>query len=181
MKVFHFLTKIGGKSLHKIENNRLDRLKILLVALYDTGYDKIRKTLFIKLVFLIDHYLDGKLSEKPLIFGYNFYVYKYGVFTAEILADLERLGISYEKDDGVYIKIEPPSPNRRKLVEKNKELYNKFRRMIEKYVIPFEENPDELSNYILENLLGIHPGQKVFYYYTSVKELIKRVLSKKSP
>jgi len=156
-------------------NDRLHKLKILLTALYNAGYTKIRRNLFIKLVFLIDHYLDRKLSAEPRVFGYNFYVYRHGVFTAKVLADLENIGISYEKDNSrCYIIIKQPFVKKEELSEKDKELYNKFKEMIELYVKPYENSPEELTNYILENLLEIHPGQKVFYYYANVQKLIKK-------
>ncbi|BFI73808.1 hypothetical protein YN1_7950 [Nanoarchaeota archaeon] len=170
MKIFNlsFINK------NKKDKERLNKLRVLLSALYDTGYTKIRKTLFMKLIFLIDYYLDEKLSREPKVFGYNFYIYKYGVFTSKVLIDLENLNISYEKNkDGVYIKIPVPSYDDRKLIEEYIELYNKFKKIIEKYVKPFEEDPDGLSNYILEKLLGVRPGQKIFYYYTNVEELIE--------
>jgi len=168
-----FATTLG--LIKSTENTRLYRLKILLTALYDAGYSRIRKTLFIKLVFLIDHYLDRNLSSKPRIFGYNFYVYKYGVFTAELLIDLKRLGISYEKTErGTYIKINMPFIKVEELSKKDRKLYDKFMNMIKLYVIPYENCPDELTLYILENLLRIRPGQKLFYYYIYVGKLINR-------
>jgi len=168
-----FATTLG--LIKSTENTRLYRLKILLTALYDAGYSKIRKTLFIKLVFLINHYLDRNLSPEPRIFGYNFYIHKYGIFTAELLADLERLRVSYEKTErGTYIKIDQPFIKIEDLSKKDRELYDKFMNMIRLYVIPYENCPDELTLYILENLLGIYPGQKLFYYYIYVGKLIKR-------
>ena len=58
------------------EKRRQELLKILLTALHDSGILKIDRRLFIYLCFLIDHYLDRKLSAEPRVFGYNYYVYK---------------------------------------------------------------------------------------------------------
>jgi len=154
--------------------DRLRKLSILLTALYDLGYRLVNRSLFIKLVFLIDHYLNNELSTEPRIFGYKFYVYKTGVFTAEILRDLEQLGIEYVKVNGkTYMLIIKPYIKKESLTNNEKELYESFIKMIEKYIKPYEEDPEELTLYILENILGIEPGKKVFHYYVYVKHILK--------
>jgi len=169
------IIEMTNKAIDKYrEDMRLRRLKILLTALYDKGYRLVRKTLFIKLVFLIDHYLNRELSIEPRIFGYKFYVYRYGVFTAQLLVDLEKLGVQFEKvNNKRYILIDKPHIDKNELSEEEKKLYEDFLKMIDYYVVPYENTPDELTLYILENILGISPGQKVFYYYVYVRDILK--------
>ena len=143
---------------------RLDKLKILLTALYDTGYERINLQLFMYVVFIIEHYLDKKPTE-PRVFGYNFYVHKtYGVFTLEVLIDLERIGVLHKEE----VIVRPFHH----LVKKYENLYNKFKSTVKEYVIPYEDDPDELRLYILECILRIHPGQTLFYQYVPVRSLI---------
>jgi len=170
------LIEMVNRAIQKYrEEFRLRRLRILLTALYDKEYRLVRKTLFIKFVFLIDHYLDRELSVEPRVFGYRFYVYKYGVFTAKLLFDLEKLGVGFEEVNGkTYIVIDKPYIDKGELSEDEKKLYESFVRMIDYYIKPYEDSPNELKLYIWENLLKIRPGQHLFYYYVYVTEILKK-------
>jgi len=154
---------------------RLRRLKIVMTALQDARLRKIYKWLFFNYLFLIDHYLNEKLSARPLVFGYNYYVYKYGVFTAEILHDLQQLKTNPVTYVGIprdiYVK-------KREMDSFEKVLYNEFVKMAHKYVKPHLDDSDTLTNYIFENLLGIKPYMKEAYLYTPVSELIEKRLNR---
>jgi len=154
-------------------STRLENLKILIKALWDEGYRKIRKDLFFNFVFLIDHYLNKELTKEPRIFGYDFYITENCMFTTKLISDLIFLDLIYEKSkDGEYIIIEElPYVE---ILEREKELYESIVKMIREFLRPYENNPDGLFEYILSKLLGINPKQKNLYYYVSARDLINR-------
>jgi len=153
-------------------STRLENLKILIKALWDEGYRKIRRDLLFNFVFLIDHYLNKELTKEPRIFGYDFYITENCMFTTKLLSDLIFLDLVYEKSENEeYIIIEELPYI--EILEEEKDLYESIIKIIREFLKPYENNPKGLFKYILSELLKINPKQKTLYYYISAKDLIK--------
>jgi uncharacterized phage-associated protein len=129
---------------------------------------------FMKLMFLVDHYREGKIQTKPLI-GMNFIIYKHGVFSVDVmdnyidLLEKEVIDETYIEDLNLnLIQCKGPVPKTNEKVEEViDEVVNKFG----KY------NGKQLEEKTLE-MIGIKMEEKENYYGMRVSEILKEHIKK---